>query len=76
MKLQARHRQIGTETGMLLTNPDVAEPMAEDVLSRDLVYSVIPKVRWGLSLMIWDLPALHTEITGRHRHWLRYSNFI
>lgn len=52
MKLQARHRQIGTEIGMLLTNPDVAEPMAEDMLSRDLVYSVIPKHRWGLSLMI------------------------
>lgn len=52
MKLQARRRQIGTETGMLLTNSDVAEPMAEDMLSRDLLYSVIPKVSWGLSLMI------------------------
>lgn len=45
MKLQARRRQIGTEAGMLLTNPDVAEPMAEETLSRDLVYSAIPKLR-------------------------------
>lgn len=51
MRLQARHRQIGAEVAVLLTNLDVADPIAEDVLSTDLMYFVIPKLRWGLTLM-------------------------
>lgn len=39
-------------SGMLLTTPDVADPIVEDVMSRDLVYFVLPKRRWGLDLVI------------------------